>query len=45
MKIRLLGTELFDADGRTNRRDTAKSRFSQFYEKRLKYLHFIPVFV
>jgi len=37
MKIRPLGVELFDADGRTNkqsdRHDEAKSRFSQFCER------------
>ena len=40
MKIRPVGAELFHADrrtnGRTGRQDEAKSRFSQFCEKRLK---------
>jgi hypothetical protein len=36
MKIRPVGAELFDADGQTDRRDEANSRFSQFCEKRLK---------
>jgi len=29
-KIRPVGAELFHADGRTDRRDEANSRFSQF---------------
>ena len=33
MKIRLLGAELFHADGQTDRRDEANSRFSQFCER------------
>jgi len=37
MKIRLVGTELFIADGRTDgltsRKDEANSRFSQFCER------------
>jgi len=36
MKIRPVGPELLHADGRTGRHDEAKSRFSQFCEKRLK---------
>jgi len=36
MKIRPAGAELFHADGRTDRRDEANSRFSQFCEKRTK---------
>jgi len=36
MKIRSVGTELFHADGQTDRRDEANRRFSQFCEKRLK---------
>ena len=34
MEIRLVGAELFHADGwrQTGRHDEAKSRFSQFYE-------------
>jgi hypothetical protein len=31
MKIRLVGAELFHADGRTDRHDEAGSIFSQFY--------------
>jgi len=34
MKIRLMGAELFNADGGTH--DEANSRFSQFCETRLK---------
>jgi hypothetical protein len=30
MKIRPVGAELFHADGRTDRHEEAKSRFSQF---------------
>jgi len=33
MKIRPVGAELFPADGRTDRRDKANSRFQQFCEK------------
>jgi len=36
MKIRPVGAELFRADGQTDRYDDAKSRFSQFCEKRLR---------
>ena len=32
MKIRLVGTELFHADGQTDRHDEANSCFSQFCE-------------
>jgi hypothetical protein len=32
MEIRLVGTELFHADRRTDKHDEANSRFSQFYE-------------
>ena len=32
MKILSVGTELFDADGRTDRKDGANSRFSHFRE-------------
>jgi hypothetical protein len=34
MKILPVGAELFHADGRTDRRDKANSRSSQFCEKR-----------
>jgi len=37
MKMRPMGTELFHADGRTNRHDETNSRFSHLCEKRLKY--------
>jgi len=33
MKIRPVGAELFHADIQTDRRDTAKSRFSHFCER------------
>jgi len=33
MKIRPLGAELFHADGQTDVRDEADSRFSQFCER------------
>jgi len=33
IKIRLVGTELFYADGRTDRHDETNSRFSQFCER------------
>jgi hypothetical protein len=33
MKIRPVGAELFHAGGRTDRRDEANSRFSQFCER------------
>jgi len=33
MKIRLVGDELFHADGQTDRHDEANSRFSQFCEQ------------
>jgi len=36
MKIRPVGPELFHADGQTDRRDEANSRFSQFLRTRLK---------
>jgi hypothetical protein len=36
MKIRLKGAELIHADEQLVRHDEANSRFSQFYEKRLK---------
>jgi len=45
MKIRPDGTELFHVDGRTDRHDEDNSRFSQFYERRLKITnsnHHIP---
>ena len=32
IKIRLVGAELFDADGRTDRHEETNSRFSQFCE-------------
>jgi hypothetical protein len=32
IKIRLVGAELFHADGRTDEHDAANSRFSQFCE-------------
>ena len=35
-KIRPIGAELFQVDGRTDRHDEANRRFSQFCEKRLK---------
>ena len=36
MKIRPMGAELFHEDRQADRLDEAKSRFSQFCEKRLK---------
>jgi len=33
MKIHAVGPELFHAEGRTDRHDKAKSRFSQFCER------------
>jgi len=43
MKIRPVRTEIFHADGRTNRQtaryEEANSRFSQFYERAYKRLH------
>ena len=33
MTIRLVGAELFRADGRTDRHDEANSRLSQFCER------------
>ena len=36
MKIRLVGAELFRADGRTNRYYKANNRFTQFLRTRLK---------
>jgi len=33
MKIRLVGAELFHADGRKDRHDEATSRISQFRER------------
>jgi len=33
MKIHAVGTELFHADGRTDRRDDANSLFSQFCDR------------
>jgi len=33
MKIRLVGVELFFADGQTDRHDEANRRFSQFCER------------
>jgi len=33
MKIRPMGTELFHADGQTDRHDEANSRFSKFCER------------
>jgi len=36
MKIRSVGTELFSADGRTDRHDGADSRFSQLCERAKK---------
>jgi len=38
MKIRPVGAELFHADRRTDDNDEYNSRFSQFCEKRLKYI-------
>jgi hypothetical protein len=35
MKIRLVGAELFHADGQTDRHDEANSRFSQILRTRL----------
>jgi hypothetical protein len=35
MKIRIVGAELFQVDGRTDRYEETHSRFSQFAEKRL----------
>jgi len=32
MKIHPVGTELYHADGRTDKQDEANSRFSQFWE-------------
>jgi len=37
MKIRLVGTKSFYADGRTDRYDEANSQFSQFCESTYKY--------
>jgi hypothetical protein len=36
MKIRPVGAELFNADGRTDRHDEANGRFSLFWESALK---------
>jgi len=36
MKIRPVGAEMFQADGRTDRHDEANSRFSQFLRTQLK---------
>ena len=36
MKIRVAGTELFHADGQTDRHDEGNSRFSQFCERAYK---------
>ena len=33
IEIRLVGTELFHADGRTDEHDATNSRFSQFCER------------
>jgi len=33
MKIRLVGAELLNADGHTERQDEANSRFSEFCER------------
>ena len=38
MKIRPVGAQLFHADGRTDRRDEANSRFSQLCERASKLL-------
>ena len=37
MKIHPVGTELFHADGQTDRHDETSSRFSQFCERAQKY--------
>jgi len=37
MNVRPVGTELFHADGHTNRHDEANSRFSPFYERAEKH--------
>jgi hypothetical protein len=45
MKIRPVGAELFRADGRTDdRRDDAKSRFSQFCERAWKRILLYPIY-
>jgi len=40
MKILPVGTEIFHADGRTDRHDETYSRFSQFCEKKPKNITF-----
>jgi hypothetical protein len=40
MKIRLVGAELFEVDGRMDRHDEAGSRVSQFCEKHLNHCIF-----